>query len=268
MKNLNNYLQSSINSIPAAIADNLCLQLLALQQFIFARPEADRHPSLQEINMQTKLLMNIIRIKKFNVADLVAKNMATFIRSLAKEDKQLGKQVSEKYARFISGDQVPETEQNDIPQETPVNNAPLQTTAAEEDATNTHLTFEEYISKHGECVPPVKTEEQKHYLLDEPPFSEGDFQRYKHLLADYDGGDADTMIDIGDNPFNKRWIEYNLFQYTLPVETRRFVKTPDRYKKLIDHRDTLRGIRHYLELLAEENHVQEDTPNRQAKDSN
>ncbi|PQJ13077.1 hypothetical protein CJD36_004860 [Flavipsychrobacter stenotrophus] len=124
-------LSSSINpsGIPTIIADNFCTQLLAFQNAIFARPAGDQIPTQQEINMQTKLLSNIIKIKKLNATDHVAKFMTTFCRFLGKEDKEQAQKIAGKFIQFMGLDSTDSdiaTQETVIAETNPFEASPLQ----------------------------------------------------------------------------------------------------------------------------------------------
>ena len=211
-------LSSQLNpaAIPAIIADNFCTQLLSIQNALFARPAAEQIPTQQEINMQTKLLNNVIKIRKFNANDHVAKFMATFCRFLGKEDKELSKAVAEKYMQFMGLD-ITETEIEPTP---PLKQAMPEPEPLPADTIN----------------------------LEERPYDY--FDKYKHLLEDYRYGNKDSVVDIGEKQYNKQCVEYNLLQYTLPEADRRFIPDPGDYHTQIDHEQTIKQIERYLRSRA------------------
>ena len=180
-------------TIPAAIANNLCAQLIAFQQQIATRTDAAQFPSMQEVNLQTKLITNIIKINKHNATDIVTKAITEFLRFLKKDDPQLSKLVAEKYAQFMGLDTPTE--------ETP---APAIPTPA-------------YITG------------------DAPPFDEAYFHQQKERLDR-----SELYLPTSTASFKGRWVplkwlEYNLIQYLLPVEERRFHANPDNFMQTIDH---------------------------------
>ena len=96
----------SQNIIPTVIAENLCAQLINFQQQIMTRPAAEQFPTQQEVNLQSKLITNIIKINKHNATDVATKAMNEFLRFIKKDDPQLAKAVAEKYAHFIGADPI------------------------------------------------------------------------------------------------------------------------------------------------------------------
>jgi hypothetical protein len=183
----------SPTTIPAAIADNLCAQLIAFQQQIATRTDAAQFPSMQEVNLQTKLITNIIKINKHNATDIVTKAITEFLRFLKKDDPQLSKLVTEKYAQFMGLDTPTE--------ETP---APAIPTPA-------------YITG------------------DAPPFDEAYFHQEKERLDSSQLNLPTSTVSFKGRWVPLKWLEYNLIQYLLPVEERRFHANPDNFMQTIDH---------------------------------
>lgn len=212
-------LSSQINptAIPAIIADNFCTQLLSIQNALFARPAAEQIPTQQEINMQTKLLNNVIKIRKFNATDHLAKFMTTFCSFLGKEDKELSKIIAQKYMQFMG----------------------LDTAETEIEPTSTAL------KQTREEPAPLPADALK---IEERPYDY--FDKYKHLLEDYRYGNKDSIVDIGEKQYNKQCVEYNLLQYTLPEAARRFIPDPGDYHAQIDHEQTIKQIERYLRSRA------------------
>jgi len=212
--------QFNPSPIPSVIADNLCTQLLTYQNAIFARPEAERMPTTLEINMQTKLISNILKIKKFNATDHIAKFMTTFCRFISKNDKEQAKTVAAMFADFIGGTMTEQQQQQ--PADTPVKTPRPEPGPLPEDALKTEIR----------------------------PYTYGHFDQYKYLLEDYRSGNRDTTIRLGDKEYNKQCVEYNLLQFTLPEESRKFILDPGEYHRLIDHEQTIKQIERYLHIRA------------------
>ena len=211
--------QFNPSPIPSVIADNLCTQLLTYQNASFGRSEAERMPTPLEINMHTKLISNILKIKKFNATDHIAKFMTTFCRFISKNDKVQAKTVAAMFADFIDGTL---TEQQQQPADTPVKNPMPEPGPLPEDALKTEIR----------------------------PYTYGHFDQYKYLLEDYRSGNRDTTIRLGDKEYNKQCVEYNLLQFTLPEESRKFILDPGEYHRLIDHEQTIKQIERYLHIRA------------------
>lgn len=65
-----------------------------------------------------------------------------------------------------------------------------------------------------------------------PPVSQEDFEEYSFYICSDPDLDATSSVRFRGNLVNSWWLEYNLFQYMLPVTERRFIHNPGMLKKL------------------------------------
>lgn len=213
------------------------------------REEAQCLPTPQELNMQTKMVTNIIKIKKLIATDNVAMEMKKFFRFLSRENKEFSKTVAEKYMDY-KGLNVQETFAD-----TPLDTAPDSQHAGTPTTENSVMPIPAHdelpttaMEVSDDMLTPLPAEVE-HLSGQAPPFTRADFDEYKYQLYNYETGDAESVIQFNDKRVNKRWFEYNLLQYTLPVNRRQFLQDESRYPKQINHTDTERHIRHYLSKL-------------------
>ncbi len=191
-----------MDNFPASISNSLYTQLAAFQHTIDGRAPEACYPSDKELLLQTKLITNIIRIKKHNAVDHVAKVMKKFIKHLAATDKQLALIIADEFAYFSK-------------QPSFVNIVDEMNTAVKECEQQEALT----VNKDGH----------------EPPLTEDQYNRCKSYLANVNKVDKDKMYNVDGKNYKKNWLEYNLFQYTLPVAHRKFIFSQDLYEKYVDH---------------------------------
>lgn len=199
--------------IPSHIADSLCRQLIAFQQTIETRDHGLQFPTPQEVNLQSKMIANVIKIKKYNATDYAAKAIAEFIRFLGKEDKQLAKIVAEKYANFIGG------------------------------ADTRVLAYEQDAPRNDEAPVPHKpnevTQENRH-------LTQRQFDKNKEMLGVIGHVDRYSTTTFEGRIVKSMWLEYNLYQYCLPPAQRRFLNDEEDLLKL-DYKAVKAGIATYLQ---------------------
>ncbi len=81
-----------------------------------------------------------------------------------------------------------------------------------------------------------------------PAVTQRDFEQYGHLLgkSSFANLTDKTTIKFNGRYVNAKWLEYNLFQYCLPAEDRRFVDDARKVIADIDHKLTQQQIHDYL----------------------
>ena len=189
--------QTLISSISLVI-ENIFIQLLAFQESIAAREEGQRFPTIPELNMQCRLINSLDKMRRYLARMQSEKAVTGFLNFVSKQDKALGNTLAEKYAEYTSRgkqDKSPEP----VQQTEQVEQQPVKTG-------NEQLVYSE-----GEYREPV-------------PFSEDDFHNYKHHIGQLGDRPNSATVNFNGRQVNARWLEYNLFQYTLPPAERRFIE--------------------------------------------
>lgn len=173
------------------IAENFCLQLIAIQKSINTRPDGLQSPTTEETMMQCKLINCLDKIRRF------------------------------------SGRTVPrKTNKSEEIKTTPVTAAVAVTPRKE-----------------------ITTIAQQEMV----PVSEQDFEDYQYVLGNIGFVEDDSTITFRNNFVNAKWLEYNLFQYCLPVASRHFINDVNEVLETIDYetlRQTIRAWKKSLERAA------------------
>lgn len=65
-----------------------------------------------------------------------------------------------------------------------------------------------------------------------PPVSEADFEKYGFYVCSVADLQAYDTVRFNSKEVNSWWLEYNLFQYMLPQEDRRFIHSPEQMTKI------------------------------------
>ena len=82
-----------------------------------------------------------------------------------------------------------------------------------------------------------------------PPVSFEEFEQYKNIIGNNRFSHILDRLDLGSRTVNLRCFEYNLFQYMLPVEERRFIDNEVTFRVTIDHTEMQDKIRQHLDQL-------------------
>ena len=85
-----------------------------------------------------------------------------------------------------------------------------------------------------------------------PVVTQRDFEQYGHLLgkSSFANLTDKTTIKFNGRYVNAKWLEYNLFQFCLPAEDRRFIDDARKVIADIDHKLTQQLIHDYLSNVA------------------
>lgn len=197
MELINLVSSDNYTDIPESIADHFCKQLTAFQRTIDARGNDLGFPSQQELNMQTKMLANIVKIKKHNTLDYLDIAMKRFLKFIASFDKQMSRNVKDLYMEFLG------------------------LTPSEDDNTEMQDGHE----------PAMSTSESP----DDVNITQYDYMDNERQLGNYTSGDERTTTLFQGRQVNKYWLEYNLTQFTLHASERRFI-TEDNFRYIPAHR--------------------------------
>lgn len=229
--------QQDPHGIPSFIGDHLCKQIMSFQRTLDARGDDNCHPTAPEMTLQNKMITNIIKLKKFNAAEQAARVIKNFLGVLTKDNKELGKTVTEKFAQFIAGSNIAQVAfQQTVEKNIDIADTPI---VAPKEEIHTQPAALSVAAEH-------QTPAGENYRLDPPPFNESFYNRHKIYLMDVYAGDEHTSYELDGKEYNKQWLEYNLYQYTLPEGERKFIKDAYSYRQLIDHNKTAREIKLYF----------------------
>lgn len=216
---------------PAKMAENIGRQVLAYQQAIAGKEEQPCIPTPEEINLQAKLLSGYNRVKHTSKA-FTAQALLGFMHFVADEEEALYGRIMQLYLQYIDHKEP-------------------KTAAKAETTGNTAAT----PAPAPEPQPVVATEppddpfilDKKEYINGErPPFDKQAFERNKQMMEHYHTGDKNSLVSFEGKMVKKGWLEYNLMQYYLPIDRRRFVTDENTYPFKINHADTVVDIREYF----------------------
>ena len=249
-------LREAAVTAPAIIADNLCSQIIAFQNAISAREEGQRFPTPQEISLQCKLINCLDKLKKYPNKGQSMQAITGLIHFMEEQDDDLAPVMWAKYeeymqARSASGYKPYNIEAGPIP----FVYAPPPVTARQPDSEPDSLSGEQSDSTNGSGFAPtpmsVSTEglELSGTEVSKPPFPVSEFEKYKNYfntlfrrpLTPY------RTVHFMQKDVNARWLEYNLFQYCLPEQERRFIQLPKQVIEEIDYDALKEKISKYFE---------------------
>ena len=198
------------------ISLNICNQLIAFQQSIAQREEGQRFPTPQELNVQCKHINCLDKMGKY-LAKMQAKKAVTgFLTFIGRQDKALSKKLLQQYAEYAAEGEtqepLSETQQNKQEQPQPAQESPNLTGQVEQDA------FLQALAAANEPGSGQSVANQ------EPaPVTEQDFTDYRNLIGEFKNSPNNTQVNFRGAMVSAKWLEYNLFQYTLPPSERRFI---------------------------------------------
>ncbi len=212
------------------IATNLRTQIIAFQEAIANREEGVQFPSLEETSIIVKLITCLEKLKRLATPFNGQKAIKEFIRFISAGDKSLGKTLNASYKEFQA------IVNPTMPQETAaatkaiIENNPTQSTTT---AANTGS-------------PEVKGPENAFCSsTDMHPLTENDANKYSYVLdIPYYKPEARTWVK--EKRYNTNWLQYNYFQYYLPVEERRFYTDEKTYHANVNHREYGLIIKQYF----------------------
>ncbi len=222
------------------IAANLCNQILEFQKNIASREPGNRFPTPPEATYQAKMINCLDKLKKLAAPFRAATVFKNFFSFLANDDKELSATVKSRYQAFLGqntasgssqlAETTPATETTNQPENKP---APVPATLEINPIFN-----EAMIIRRDAPAKPV-------YSL-QPPFSPGNFERYKALVFNHDI-DPEETLTIDGRRHNSCWVQYNLFQFLLPHADRRFTHNEHTWHEIFNYyyiQDTIKTYCH------------------------
>ena len=221
----------------SAIAQNLCNHLLAFQQTIDARPPQERYPTLPELQMLTKMITCLEKIKRMQKAAAPTRILSDFLAFVKKSDKETAQKLPALFAAYTRAaaekpDNLHPETNTDAEQTTPTAPPPSATPQPERPEGNGFPLPVPDPSLRADDAP--------------PPISFDDYMEYQHIMLELKAVPT-AMSRIRGQQRNTNWIQYNLYQWCLPPDKRKFHHNEFRYCREIDHSITKREIGRYLE---------------------
>ena len=178
-------------------------QLRAYQLTIAEREEGES-PTTADVQLQCKMLNVLLRISKhgYHTPDAIP----DFLQYIFSQDEALGKELTKHYLAYTEEEHRSEIPPEDweVQDEVPVTPAPPVVTAS---------------------MP-----------AQEPaPFSEQEFKQNKQLIKSLKDVPVSHTTRFRGRFVNSRWLQYNLFQYCLPQQQRRFIGDARMVLAEVDH---------------------------------
>ncbi len=212
-RNMNQTHQADTASAIAMISANMLQQIISLQEVINSRQPHERFPTTQEAGLITKMIAGLEKLKRY----LAPPKQSESARKKGGRSKVEGQPTDELYGVYqmpLSDEdehigQVPETEESTA-------TAPPQA-----------------------VMPPADPN------MVPFPILEHEFAEYEHLFADTRKDASHTTIVKGI-AYSTNWLQYNLYQYCLPPQERRFFYNEARYHHQIAHENIIWLIQKYL----------------------
>ncbi len=203
----------------AIISTNMLQQIIALQEMINAREPQQRFPTMQEAGLLTKMITALEKLKR--------------VLAPPKQPAQPRKKSQSK-----AGDEL---------------NALTQWFLNETDmaATRHEVEAEQPSPASSACLEVLPTPDPKESSsainADKAgfPILEHEFEAYKFLFDDTRGDRSRTTVVKGV-AYSTNWLQYNLYQYSLPHNERRFFYEEARYYREIAHENVAWLIQKYL----------------------
>jgi transposase len=223
---------------PAKMADNMARQILAFQQGIDDKEENPGRPTPDEINLQAKLLAGYNKTKHLSQAQ-VAQVLLGFMHFVADEEHSLYGRMMELYLQYIDQKPTGKNAEKAAPDAAPKPPAQPATTPAQEVA-------QKPVAAVEPPDDPFILDKKEHINGEQPPFSRQAFERNKQMLEQYHTGDKNSLVSFEGKMVKKGWLEYNLMQYYLPIDRRRFITDENTYPFKINHADTIVDIREFF----------------------
>lgn len=185
-----------------SFALSMSRQLRAFQLTIAEREEGES-PSAGDVQLQCKMLNALLRLAKhgFHTADAVP----DFVQYVFDRDTELGKQLTAHYLAYTEEEHRSEM----VPEEPAMGDEVV------------------------EQVPPSIVAQPG--VKETAPFSEHDFKQNKHLVKSLKEAPVSHTTRFRGRFVNSRWLQYNLFQYCLPAQQRRFIGDARKLLAEIDH---------------------------------
>ncbi len=227
--------ENSVDTL-AAIALNICNHLLAFQKTIDARPLPERFPTMPELNMLCKMMNCLEKIKRMQKAAAPTRILYDFLSFV----KQSNADLAPKVASLLSAFTGAPTEKN-------------RNKNTEPDGKITQVAeYEETIrpaepqcpDPNGFPLPTPDPTLPANAPL--PPVTFDEFVEFQHVMLNLKATPTETTLVNGTRR-NTNWLQYNLYQWCLPPEKRKFHYIEHHYSRDIHHLETKRELGHFLE---------------------
>ena len=236
----------------AIIVANICNQILEFQASISARTEGSRFPSMQEVGLLCKLINCLDKLKKFTKQTIANQVLNGFIRFLAKDDKELSKIVRAKFREYTEQTETsgifpglelqhqPESEDDQYEPENEDNQYEHENENDDMDETD-----ELYNRNRSAGVTPSMLNDPSQPL---PPICRTSpidvlvLADHIPVLGYVSATEKDTVPIMGIE-YNTHWIQYNLFQCSLPLDDQRFFADEYDYHHVFNHAEVMKAIR-------------------------
>ncbi len=213
----------------AVISTNMLQQIIALQEVINSREPQQRFPTMQEAGLLTKMITALEKLKRFLAPPKQPSTERVTARN--KRNKQAETAASEVSgnAQFAADEETPasRTKSNNKP----ANETPVPQIAADG--------YDPLIPSLQKALATFDPEDVRF------PIEEHEFSDYQHLFDNMRSDERHTTMVKGYE-YNTNWLQYNLYQYCLPLHERRFFYNEARYHQRIGHENVMWLIGEYL----------------------
>lgn len=272
---------------PAVIADKICSQIVELQNHIASREHGKRFPDIQEVEIIRKLVGCLDKLKKYPSKSQSLQAVSAFVSYIQNTDENLAVQVREKYNQYITrkpdtgfepysleydanflaatpaGNSRQPEEQKDFMLDISGNNkengnepalsaveTPLRiVNIPVKETLNKTSTEQGEAGKRGEnpAYPNLATRKIPAYINGTAPLTLEEFDKYSELVWKlHPVGNSFTSFRGRD--VSSKWLQYNLFQWCLHPEERRFIYHENDYEKHINHLEIFDDINCYISV--------------------
>ncbi len=196
------------------ISANMLQHIITLQQAINSREPNERFPTTQEMALMSKMITGLEKLKRFLAPPRKEQAEKASTRTRSRKS----------HSTDLAGALLPSLTNNEY--------SPVGTPDEDEPTEVLSPALQQAIANYDpEAVR---------------------FPILEHELGDYEFLFDDTRRDrnhttmVKGHEYNSHWLQYNLYQYCLPLHERRFYYNPARYHQEIDHGNTSWMIQKYL----------------------
>ena len=232
--------REATNSTMTLIADNIGNQLLSFQRSIERHnEEGDCTPTPEEIGLQNKLISGLVRMKKYPRKGQVTEYMESFLHFADEQNETIGDILFDLYCQYTGKEKSTPRNRKEKDAEKPENVLEKQVETLTDKAIDPISALLPQPEKSGNET------ENENWSATDINITPAEFERYKQYigaryLRDLSRGDE---INLRGRYEDRVWLEYNLFQYCLPPDQRKFIKdanilaqvmTPHKVYALVD----------------------------------
>ncbi len=214
----------------AAIAQNMCNHLLAFQNTIEARPPQERYPTQPELNMLCKMMSCLEKIKRMQKAVAPTRILTNFLAFVRQANNEVAPTVASLLSSFAAEKNLPDAPDK-AGQQLPKTSKSTEDTPAPQQAASMIFPQPDPALLAGSPAPPI---------------SLADYTTHQNVLLQLNASPTETT-ELNGRKYNTNWLQYNLYQWCLPPEKRKFHYNEQRYARDIDHSGIRKEIGRYLE---------------------